>query len=98
MTSRRIGEHLRPDGLGLAHHHRVGVLQSLVRLHRWMNSAKDHRLASAAIPICDFVGAAGLDSHGGNAHQIDIGIVEANSVTQMFLYDGHVVRRRSDRR
>ena len=98
IAGRRIGEHLRPDWLGLTHDYRVGVLQGLVRLHRGMNSAKHYRLASTAIPIGNLVGATGLDSHGGDAHQVDIGVIEANSVAQMFLHDGNVMHPRRDRR
>jgi len=63
-----------------------------------MNSAQDHLLAGAAIPVGDLVGAAGLDGHGGDAHQIDVGVVEANRVTQMLLHHGNVMFGRGDRR
>ena len=49
-----------------------------------MNSAEDNLPARAAVAIGDLVGTTGLDGHGRNAHQIDAGVVKANSVTQMF--------------
>jgi len=48
-----------------------------------MNSANTTVLPAARYPVRDLVGAAGLDGHGGDADQIDTGVVEANVVSQM---------------
>ena len=63
-----------------------------------MNSTEDNLPARAAVAIGDLVGTTGLDGHGRNAHQIDAGVVKANSVTQMFLNDENFVLGRSNRR
>ena len=97
MTGRCVGEDLRPDRLGRAHHDRVGVLQGLVGQHRRMNSAQHHRLASRAIPIRDLVGAAGLNGHGGDADQVDAWVVVSNVISQMLLHDRDVMGRRGER-
>jgi hypothetical protein len=75
LARRRIGQNLRPDRLGLAHDHGIGVLKRLLWKHGRMNAAKDHGFARAAVGVRDLVGPSGLDGHGRDADQI--GLVSA---------------------
>ncbi len=92
-----IREHARPDQLRLAHHHRVGVLEGLAGSHRRMNAAQDDQLAGIAVAIGDLVRAPRLDCHGGDAHQVELSVLESDGVAEMFLKDGDVVVGRRDR-
>jgi hypothetical protein len=65
-----VVQHLAPEGLRLAHYHRLGVSRDLVRAQAGVESAHDHRHAAPAVFRGDLVGALGGVGLDGQRDQV----------------------------
>jgi len=85
----RIGNDLRPHLLGLAHHNRIGMKQSLLRHDRGVHTAQDHGYMPLPIVIRNFVSTIGPEHLERDPHEIRR-IIQADLLDPLVL-DGDLV-------
>ncbi len=92
----KVLDHLRPKGLGLAQHYRVGVFQGLVRQRRHVRPAEDHLCPSSPKPIAQGVGLADLGRVGGDRNGVEVRqppCVQVGDVGNLDVLDFNVLGR-----
>jgi hypothetical protein len=70
----RVAHHLRPHGLRVAGHQRVGVLGDLLGQQRGVHPAHDHGDAALAVGGGDLVGAPGGEGLDGDRDEVGRGV------------------------